>query len=196
MLPLTPFVVLFLAAFLYAPLSSDLETIDNDGASRVLLLTAHPDDEAMFFAPTILALNANANKRSIPRQVDASGQTVLSQPDRATSNLFSLCLSTGNAEGLGAIRTEELSQSLDVLGIGRGRRWVVDNPYVIEVFVLHFHVADLPLRHLQDNITADWDPHAISGIIKTYILEHGITTVCGHVPSTVAFLLIRGFRRS
>ena len=139
MLPLTPFVVLFLAAFLYAPLSSDSGIIDNDGASRVLLLTAHPDDEAMFFAPTILALNSNGRSN----QVDASGQTVLSQPDQATPNLFSLCLSTGNADGLGAIRSEELSQSLDILGVGRDKRWLVDNPYVAQVFVLYFRGAHL-----------------------------------------------------
>ena len=171
MFPLTPFIVLFLAAFLYAPLSSDFETINEHGASRILLLTAHPDDEAMFFAPTILALSAQ--KAGVQ---EASGQTVLSQPDLANPHLFSLCLSTGNADGLGSVRTKELSQSLDVLGIGPGKRWVLDNPYVV-VFELHFHHFDFPLRQLQDNITADWDPRAISSAIKPYILEHGITTV-------------------
>lgn len=177
MIPLTPFIVLFLAAFLYAPLSSDFETIDGNGGSRVLLLTAHPDDEAMFFAPTILALNANKPRSQI--QSDAPGQTVLSSPDRTNPHLFSLCLSTGNADGLGSIRTKELTQSLDILGIEPGRRWVVDNPYVI--FIPSLHDSNLFLRDLQDNITVFWDPLTISSVMKPYILEHEITTVCSHV---------------
>ncbi len=34
-------------------------TLKSDG--EVLLVTAHPDDECMFFAPTILAFRENAN---------------------------------------------------------------------------------------------------------------------------------------
>ncbi|CAH8669056.1 unnamed protein product [Dicrocoelium dendriticum] len=53
----------------------------------VLLVTAHPDDESMFFAPTLLHLHA------------AGVQTHL------------LCFSTGNHEGLGSIRQQELSDA-------------------------------------------------------------------------------------
>ena len=79
-----------------------------DRHSNVLLLTAHPDDECMFFAPTILAL----------QKPPASQQVAL----------HSLCLSVGNADGLGDIRRRELAASLDVLGIAEGRRWVIDTP--------------------------------------------------------------------
>ena len=81
---------------------------ESDGPSNVLLLTAHPDDECMFFAPTILALQE--------------------APLRHPPKLHSLCLSVGNADGLGDIRRRELEGSLDVLGIGEGRRWVIDTP--------------------------------------------------------------------
>ena len=74
--------------------------------ARVLLLTAHPDDECMFFAPTVLALLAQAPPPAV----------------------YSLCLSVGNADGLGETRREELGRSLDVLGVGPDRRWVVDRP--------------------------------------------------------------------
>ena len=73
---------------------------------RVLLLTAHPDDECMFFGPTILALTAA----------------------ETTHAVYSLCLSSGDADGLGNIRKKELSGSLDVLGVDRGRRAVLDEP--------------------------------------------------------------------
>src|ERR1700722_255868 len=72
-------------------------------SGNILLLTAHPDDECLFFAPTLLAL---------------------------TPEVFFLCLSTGDADGLGETRKEELFLSLDVLGVPKERRWVVDNSCV------------------------------------------------------------------
>lgn len=76
---------------------------------RVLLLTAHPDDECFFFAPTVLAL----------RQSSSSPQ------------IFSLCLSTGNADGIGERRKEELGLSLDILGVDQDKRWIIDHLCVI-----------------------------------------------------------------
>jgi len=72
---------------------------------RVLLVIAHPDDESMFFVPTIL--------------------TLTDQPD---SSLYVLCLSTGNFDGLGLTRTKELYASARVLGIEKERVIVVDDP--------------------------------------------------------------------
>ena len=95
--------------FLASPAQADIQLLLNsDGPSNVLLLTAHPDDECMFFAPTVLALQ----------------ETALQHPPK----LHSLCLSVGNANGLGETRRRELEGSLDVLGIGEGRRWVIDTP--------------------------------------------------------------------
>ena len=78
------------------------------GASKqhLLLLTAHPDDECMFFGPTILALTAAEVNHTV----------------------YSLCLSSGDADGLGDVRKKELGASLDVLGVDRGRRAVLDEP--------------------------------------------------------------------
>ncbi len=107
------FVLSILLGTLYAPLDSNtlFLTRSSEGvfqqAKNVLLVTAHPDDEAMFFAPTILSL---ANRQEIA--------------------LFHVCLSNGNADGLGETRKAELGYSLDILGISRQNRWLVDNPYV------------------------------------------------------------------
>ena len=65
---------------------------------RVCLLIAHPDDEAMFFAPSVLALTR-----------PASG-----------NRLRILCLSTGDADGLGDTRRRELRKSARLLGLGEG----------------------------------------------------------------------------
>jgi N-acetylglucosaminylphosphatidylinositol deacetylase len=100
MLTILAFVVAALASLLLRPLSSNNVL---QGGQRVLLLTAHPDDECLFFAPTLLSL-------------------------RAEVELYSLCLSVGDAEGLGRTRRVELQSSLDVLGIEEDKRWVVDSP--------------------------------------------------------------------
>ena len=98
-------VVGLLANVLIHPLISNTDAILVKPDSNVLLLTAHPDDECMFFAPTLLAL---------------------SREERV--NVFSLCLSVGNADGLGQTRRHELARSLNVLGVSQNRRWVVDIP--------------------------------------------------------------------
>ena len=71
--------------------------------SRTLLVIAHPDDEAMFFAPLLLALNANHCTTSI------------------------LCLSTGDFDGLGSKRRAELLKSADCYKIDRNRVNVIDH---------------------------------------------------------------------
>lgn len=86
--------------------------IDNEGQRRILLLTAHPDDECMFFAPTILQLVASS------------------------SDVYSLCLSTGDSDGLGEIREKELAGSLDILGVHPNNRRILSEPYVVIFFLI------------------------------------------------------------
>ena len=64
---------------------------------RICLLIAHPDDEAMFFSPTIAALTA---------------------PELG-NHVKILCLSSGNADGLGETRKKELAISAGTLGLRR-----------------------------------------------------------------------------
>lgn len=70
----------------------------------VLVVVAHPDDESMFFSPSVLAFRK-------------MGYTVRV-----------LCLSTGNAYGLGRQRREELVAACKVLGVGAGHVIIVDRP--------------------------------------------------------------------
>ncbi|KAF8526523.1 carbohydrate esterase family 14 protein [Hysterangium stoloniferum] len=138
-LPIARYTLLFpiaawvVSLFLYAQSNSTAGF--STRTTSVLLLTAHPDDECMFFAPTILALVREA----VP--------------------VYSLCLSTGNADGLGETRAIELKESLSVLGIPPERSQIVDHP------------------SLQDNFTQEWDPEIIAGVVKPYIIAHNITTI-------------------
>lgn len=76
---------------------------------RICLLIAHPDDEAMFFAPTLLQLT---------------------QPENG-NHVKILCLSSGDADGLGETRKRELVQSGLALGLRSEEDvFVVENPYV------------------------------------------------------------------
>jgi len=74
-------------------LANQLDAIGTSaGSAHVLLVFAHPDDEAMFFSPALAALRE-------------SGYT-----------LHFLCFSSGNYAGLGATRTRELERSGRVYG--------------------------------------------------------------------------------
>jgi len=95
--------------------------------SSALLVTAHPDDEAMFFAPTIQALAA------------------------AGTTLSALCLSTGNAEGRGMQRAEELFASYNVLGLPASRVKYLDDP------------------RLQDSMDTVWPNEYISSLVGEQI---------------------------
>ena len=67
-------------------------------AKRVLIITSHPDDETMFFGPTILSL-CRGKSNFLP------------------SNLFLLCMSTGDHKSMGARRKHELYEACRILGI-------------------------------------------------------------------------------
>ena len=78
---------------------------------RICLLIAHPDDEAMFFAPSVLSLTRRG------------------PAERSRNRVRILCLSTGDADGLGATRRRELERSAVLLGLrGAEDVCVVDRP--------------------------------------------------------------------
>lgn len=93
---------------------------------RILLLIAHPDDEAMFFAPALRRLSDQ-------------------------NQIFILCFSSGDADGLGHIRKEELRKSALMLGITHPD-----------------HVVVVEDPHFPDSMTAEWDPKAIGAILMRY----------------------------
>lgn len=97
---------------------------------HALVLTAHPDDECMFFGPVIQSLLAH------------------------NVSVSALCLSQGNADGLGAERALELQRSYSVLGV---------RPY---------DVTCLNDTALQDGMDAHWDAHHISSVLDTYLQAH------------------------
>lgn len=90
-----PAVLLLLYAYTAAAARARFPTL---WGRRVCLLIAHPDDEAMFFAPAVLSLTRPASGNSVRI----------------------LCLSTGDADGLGDTRRRELRKSARLLGVRGG----------------------------------------------------------------------------
>ncbi|KZT56270.1 LmbE-like protein [Calocera cornea HHB12733] len=127
--------VLLLAALglalfvLYGPLPSPSLPFPHPTGTAVLL-TAHPDDESMFFAPTLLSL------------VSAGWE------------VWVLCLSVGDAEGLGGVRRGELADAAEVMGLGRERVQVVDDP------------------RLPDSMTTSWEPEPILEHLHSFLKTH------------------------
>ncbi|KAK3301667.1 putative deacetylase LmbE-like domain-containing protein [Chaetomium strumarium] len=93
---------------------------------RICILIAHPDDEAMFFAPTVQALT---------------------RPGLG-NHVKILCLSSGNADGLGETRKRELAKSGLILGLRKPDDvFVVDKP------------------EFPDSMTTTWDTAKLSSLL-------------------------------
>jgi N-acetylglucosaminylphosphatidylinositol deacetylase len=109
-------ITLLAFVILLQPSTVNLDTsLSHDGESKTaLILTAHPDDEVMFFTPTILALLA------------------------AGWDVGALCLSNGQwfimvqrgSDGLGRVREEELYKAYERLGVPPENVTVLNDPYV------------------------------------------------------------------
>ena len=140
---------------------------------RICLLIAHPDDEAMFFSPTLLALT---------------------NPDFG-NHLKILCLSNGNADGLGQVREKELITSAEMLALrSRDDVLVLDSPdfvdgmdtrwspeKIAEVLRQAFSPQDQAKSHGKDAPTATidvlvtFDRYGVSSHPNHIALFHGAT---------------------
>ncbi|RCN26906.1 N-acetylglucosaminyl-phosphatidylinositol de-N-acetylase domain protein [Ancylostoma caninum] len=94
-------VLLFLVILLLFSLRSN-RPLPLRPSSKVLLVIAHPDDETMFFTPALRALSVAGHR------------------------IFILCVSNGNYEGLGRIRTYELRDAVHHLGVSPSDVTVLD----------------------------------------------------------------------
>ncbi|XP_036268473.1 N-acetylglucosaminyl-phosphatidylinositol de-N-acetylase isoform X2 [Pipistrellus kuhlii] len=112
---------------------------------RALLVIAHPDDEAMFFAPTLLGLA------------------------RLGRQLFLLCFSAGNYYNQGEIRKKELLQSCDVLGIPPTNVMIIDSRDFPDDPAVQWdteRVASVLLQHMEANdinLVVTFDAGGVSG---------------------------------
>ncbi|PVU86620.1 hypothetical protein BB561_006641 [Smittium simulii] len=83
----------------------DLKPKNSKKTFNITFVTAHPDDETMFFAPAILALK-----------------------DVPNVSISLVCFSTGDSQGLGRIRKTELTKVVSKLGISPSNLIIIDDP--------------------------------------------------------------------
>lgn len=103
----------------------------------VLLVFAHPDDEAMFFAPLLTSLR------------------------RLNVRFHFLCLSSGNADGLGKVRSKELTASAKYFGAATCK--IIDDP------------------SLPDGMLQSWDKAVVARTVRQTL------DVLGTVRTVVTF---------
>ncbi|RMY02106.1 hypothetical protein D0867_10912 [Hortaea werneckii] len=133
--------VLILVLWLFtAYMSQSFPTLQG---KRIVFLIAHPDDEAMFFAPVL---------------------QWLSKPELGNQVLI-LCLSSGNADGLGHLRKDELAKSAVLLGVKTSE-----------------HVVVVEDEKLPDSMETKWDPKLIASILTRYFAPKMTSTPSSTAP--------------
>ncbi|XP_056140754.1 N-acetylglucosaminyl-phosphatidylinositol de-N-acetylase isoform X2 [Lampris incognitus] len=188
--------VKYLRNSLLSTAKSSLESRADGADIRALIVAAHPDDECMFFAPTILNL------------VELKACVHL------------LCLSQGNYYNQGAERKKELVNSCAVLGIPASRVTIVDHKNLPDDPNVEWRIpltSSLIMNHLRAhsfNMVLTFDGRGVSGhpnhiaIHKAVRLLHSLFGDCwpsqkvpllfGAAPllaTPLTFLLHCGIRR-
>ncbi|KAK7466549.1 hypothetical protein BaRGS_00037371 [Batillaria attramentaria] len=115
----------------------------------VLVITAHPDDECMFFAPAIL------------------GHTVQRIGNYQSVHL--LCLSNGNYYGKGKVREKEILRSCQILGLSVANVTVVNDNQLPDSptadwkkETLEAHVQNA-IEEIQPEVVYSFDGYGVSG---------------------------------
>lgn len=109
---------------------------------KVLLLIAHPDDESVFFAPTLMALRRHKISTHI------------------------LCLSPGDYEYDGAERTRELISLAKYIGIPEDHVEVKsfpDQPGLLWDPIETIDALDQAVKHWDINVVISFDNYGVSG---------------------------------
>lgn len=123
-----------------------------------MLVIAHPDDEAMFFSPFLWSLRCDLKAVLLRLGVDAEYSEV------DPFQFFILCMSTGNAEGLGTTRVKELEKSISFF-------------FPIKSTRIRCHIIQIDNPHLLDSMNVSWDNTLVSSIIHEHVKHHRVNFV-------------------
>lgn len=135
--------VILLLALLWKRDDNSLKHLLNSGS--VVIVTAHPDDECMFFGPTISSLVSNGVE------------------------VYILCLSRGDYYGIGDTRVKEFYRSCDMMGVHKSQCLVINDSSLPDGPVILWNEKRI-LDHVDKfvatkNISAivTFDEHGVSG---------------------------------
>jgi N-acetylglucosaminylphosphatidylinositol deacetylase len=145
-------------------------------ARRVLLVTSHPDDECMFFGPTILSLTKNP-----------------------AVSLFLLCMSNGDYRREGRTRKGELYQACKVLGIQEDNITVLSYTKLRDDPSLRWRdeiVSEVVLQTIESqdiDTVITFDRHGVSGHKNHCALYTAMAFLCleNRIPRTCRVFALR-----
>ncbi|XP_058822285.1 N-acetylglucosaminyl-phosphatidylinositol de-N-acetylase [Topomyia yanbarensis] len=143
-------------------------------ANRAILVTAHPDDECMFFGPTILELR------------------------RQNCRIFLLCLSEGNYGQKGEQRRQELWDACDSLGIKSEDITLMNATHLRDDPALEWKtvtIANQILKHLEAldaDLLLTFDKDGISGHPNHSAIYYATASLClsGLIPTKCRVLTL------
>ncbi len=121
---------------------------------NILLVIAHPDDEAMFFVPSLQHLKQYFNVHVLCL---SNGRCPAGRCARWAQVHYICC--AGGFDGLGATREKELYASCISLGLDRQHVTVLDEP------------------DLRDGMQANWPPAVVARHVQHYVAQHHIQAV-------------------
>ncbi|KAF8454336.1 putative deacetylase LmbE-like domain-containing protein, partial [Terfezia claveryi] len=135
----------------------------------ILLLISHPDDEAMFFSPTLLSLTAPS----------------------LNNDVRVICLSSGNSDGIGNIRTSELVESCRRLGIRDASLPEAGTVSTIDSILHQWSTQEEGGKDAwTPSITLTFDPHGVSSHSNHISAYHGAKHFIRHTsPTTKLYTL-------
>uniref|UniRef100_T1J5C2 N-acetylglucosaminylphosphatidylinositol deacetylase n=1 Tax=Strigamia maritima TaxID=126957 RepID=T1J5C2_STRMM len=146
--------------FIVSNLKSYKNRKDISGVHRVLFVIAHPDDECMFFGPTVVQLHHKG------------------------CELHLLCLSSGNYYQRGSARKRELRASCEILGIDPSYVTVIehtkmpDNPKVKWRDDLVGNIILKQIMQLDIDTVITFDRNGVSGHSNHVALYCGVSYLC------------------
>ena len=148
-------VLLFVAAALVfvVPWQQREPSESSAPTQRALLVTAHPDDESMFFLPLVHSLELR------------------SSAGRGKWETHLLCLSRGNFDGLGAVREQELRACAGHIGLATDQVHVLEEPELQDGMQNHWDTSRIAA------IVLDYvDRHRIDAVRRALLL---LLLLCG-----------------
>ncbi|CAK4085330.1 unnamed protein product [Aphanomyces euteiches] len=139
-----------------------------------LLVIAHPDDESMFFLPLLLNLQDKAN-------------------------FHLLCFSTGDFDGLGAVRKQELIAVWKYLKMNPFKLTILDDALFrdgMQAIWKPQDVASVVLQYAEDNVIDTiftFDDYGISGHPNHISVHHGVKYALEQAQTKKSLRLLHGY---
>ncbi len=156
MLALTVVVMATLLFAFFSKMESVTVSLKDCGFTKKLLIFAHPDDESMFFAPFITTTTTTPSDMSL------------------------LCMSIGDADGLGSVRAGELVKAASQYGISPIQVTVWDDPNLQDAMDVYWNISYIAAK-LNDHIKLEdqldiitFDEGGVSGHANHIAVSNGI----------------------